>query len=82
MTETRSQNFTAIRSPWRKLRARIYFVSKHFGWECLNVQPSCCLDVVVYVLDSVFWRHIPLEIEFKSRAQTQAATHSGITHEC
>ena len=27
----------------------------------------CCLDVVVYMLNCVFWRHILLEIEFKSR---------------
>ena len=40
---------------------------KHFGRESLNLQPSCCLDVVVYMLNCVFWRHILLEIEFKSR---------------
>ena len=44
-----------------------FVVIKHFGWESLNVQPSCCLDVVVYMLNCVFWRHILLEIEFKSR---------------
>ena len=33
----------------------------------MNVQPSRCLDVVVYMLNCVFWRHILLEIEFKSR---------------
>ena len=33
----------------------------------MNEQPSCCLDVVVYMLNYVFWRHILLEIEFKSR---------------
>ena len=44
-----------------------FVVIKHFGWESLNVQPSCCLDVVLYMLNCVFWRHIPLEIEFKSR---------------
>ena len=43
-----------------------FVVVKHFGWESLNVQPSCCLDVVVYMLNCVFWRHILLEIEFKS----------------
>ena len=32
-----------------------------------RIQPSCCLDVVVYMLNCVFWRHILLEIEFKSR---------------
>ena len=42
----------------------------------MNVQPSCCLDVVVYMLNCVFWRHILLEIEFKSRVDmvTKAAT--------
>ena len=44
-----------------------FVVIKHFRWESLNVQPSCCLDVVVCMLNCVFWRHIPLEIEFKSR---------------
>ena len=44
-----------------------FVVIKHFGCESLNVQPSCCLDVVVYMLNCVFWRHILLEIEFKSR---------------
>ena len=33
----------------------------------MNVQPSSCLDVVVYMLNCVFWRHILLEMEFKSR---------------
>ena len=44
-----------------------FVVIKHLGWESLNVQSSCCLDVVVYMLNCVFWRHILLEIEFKSR---------------
>ena len=44
-----------------------FVVIKHFGWESLNVQPSSCLDVVVYMLNCVFWRHILLEMEFKSR---------------
>ena len=39
--------------------------------ESLNVQP-CCLDVVVYMVNCVFWRHIPLEIEFKSRGSDYA----------
>ena len=54
----------------------------------MNVQPSCCLDVVVYMLNCVFWRHILLEIEFKSRvdmgSESQIAIgilHSGITIE-
>ena len=54
----------------------------------MNVQPSCCLDVVVYMLNCVFWRHILLEIEFKSSvdmgSESQIAfciLHSGITHE-
>ena len=44
-----------------------FVVIKHLGWESLNVQPACCLDVEVYMLNCVFWRHILLEIEFKSR---------------
>ena len=44
-----------------------FVVIKHFGSESLIVQPSCCLDVVVYMLNCVFWRHILLQIEFKSR---------------
>ena len=32
-----------------------FVVVKHFGCESLNVQPSCCLDVVVYMLNCVFW---------------------------
>ena len=47
-----------VHRPWRLLRG---------GWESLNVQPSCCLDVEVCMLNCVFWRHIRLEIEFKSR---------------
>ena len=44
-----------------------FVVIKHWGWESSNVQPSCCLDIVVYMLNYVLWRHILLEIEFKSR---------------
>ena len=51
----------------------------------MNVQPSCCLDVVVYMLNCVFWRHILLEIEFKSRVDMGSDSHgilySGIAHE-
>ena len=50
-----------------------FVVIKHFGCESLHVQPSCCLDVVVYMLNCVFWRHIPLEIEFKSRGSDSNA---------
>ena len=51
MTETRSENFTA-------------------------------LDVVVSMLACVFWRHSPLENEFKSRGDwAQTALRGGITHE-
>ena len=55
---------TAIHRPWRKRRGGIcrFVVLKHFGFESLNVQPSCCLDVVVYMVNCVFWRHIPLYI--------------------
>ena len=45
----------------------------NFGCESLHVQLSCCLDVVVYMLNCVFWRHIPLEIEFKSRGSDSNA---------
>ena len=55
-----------------------FVVIKHFGCESLNVQPFCCLDVVVYMLICVFWRHIPLEIELQSRGLDM---NSGITHE-
>ena len=68
---------TAFTAP-RESFAVEFVVMKHFGWESSNVQPSCCLDVVVYMLNCVFWRHIPLEIEFKVVAQTM---HSGVTHE-
>ena len=51
----------------------------------MNVQPSCCLDVVVYMLNYVFWRYILLEIEFKVVliwAQIAIGIlHSGIAHE-
>ena len=55
--------FMATASRWNLSK---FVVIKHFGWESLNVQP-CCLDVVLYMLNCVFWRHIPLEIEYKSR---------------
>ena len=51
----------------------------------MNVQSSCCLDVVVYMLNCVFWRHILLEIELKvvlTWAQIAIGIlHSGIAHE-
>ena len=50
-----------------------FVVIKHFGCESLHVQPSGCLDVVVYMLNCVFWRHIPLEIQFKSRGSDSNA---------
>ena len=28
---------------------------KQFGYESLHVEPPCCLDVVVYMLNCVFW---------------------------
>ena len=62
-----------------------FVVIKHFGEESLNVQPSCCLDVVVYMLNCVFWRHILLEIELKVvLTWVQIAIgipYSGIAHE-
>ena len=50
-----------------------FVVIKHFGCESLNVQPSCCLDVAVYMLNCVIWRHIPLEYESKSRGSDSNA---------
>ena len=52
----------------------------------MNVQPSSCLDVVVYMLNCVFWRHILLEMEFKKVVLTWAQIaigilYSGIAHE-
>ena len=56
---------------------------KQFEYESLHVEPSCCLDVVVYMLNCVFWWHNLLEIEFKSRgdAGSDSSMHSGITNE-
>ena len=56
---------------------------RQFGYESLHVEPSCCLDVVVYMLNCVFWWHNLLEIEFKSRgdAGSDSSMHSGFTHE-
>ena len=31
----------------------------------LNIQPSCCFDVVLYMLNCVLWRHIPLKMSLK-----------------
>ena len=72
MTETRSENFTHWLhrdSPRLAIEslAMEFVVIKHFGCEFLNVQPSCCLDAVVSMLNCVFWRHILLETESKSR---------------
>ena len=60
-----------------------FVVIKQFGYESLHVEPSCCLDVVVYMLNCVFRSHNLLEIEFKSRgdAGSDSSMHSGITHE-
>ena len=38
-----------------------FVVIKHFGRESLHLEPSCCLDVVVYMLKCVFWLDILLE---------------------
>ena len=62
---------TAFTAPGESIAVE-FVVLKHFGCESLNVQPSCCLDVVVYMVNCVFWRHIPLEIEFKSRSSDHA----------
>ena len=63
--------FTASHRPGESIAVE-FVVLKHFGFESLNVQPSCCLDVVLYMVNCVFWRHIPLEIEFKSRGSDYA----------
>ena len=66
ITETCCQNITAIHRPLAKAsrwNLSKFVVIKHFGWESLNVQPSSCLDVVVYMLNCVFWRHILLEMD-------------------
>ena len=68
---------TAIHRPSRKLRGGICRYET-FWMGIFERTTSCCLDVVVYMLNCVFWRHIPLEIEFKVVAQTM---HSGVTHE-
>ena len=57
---------TAIHRHWRKLRGGICRY-KTFWMRIFERIPFCCLDVVVYMLNGVFWRHVPLEIEFKSR---------------
>ena len=57
-----------------------FVLIKHFGYEFLHVEPSCCLDVAVYMLNCVFWWHNLVEIEFKSRSDTgsDSSMHSGI----
>ena len=47
-----------------------------------HVQPSCCLDVVVYMLNCVFWRHILLEIEFKSRVDMDSDSNRYTVQRC
>ena len=69
---------TAFTVPGKSLAAE-FVVIKHFGCESLHVQPFCCLDVVVYMLNCVFWRHIPLEIEFKSWLRQQYTAVSPIS---
>ena len=74
MTETRSQNFTAIHRSSVKFRARIcrfktfcmrIFARKTF-LRC-SILDETFLDVLAYMLECVFCSHIPLEIEFKRR---------------
>ena len=65
-------------------RFAVEFVAiKQFWYESLHVEPSCCLDVVVYMLKCVFWWHNLLGIELNSRGDTgsDSSMHSGITHE-
>ena len=56
-----------------------FIVIKHFGCESLNVQSSCCLDVVVYMFNCVFWRISRWKLSLKVVAQT--AMYSGIIYE-
>ena len=39
---------TAFTAPGESIAVE-FVVIKHFGCESLNVQPSCCLDVVAYI---------------------------------
>ena len=57
--------FTAL-SRWNLSK---FVVIKHFRWESLHLEPSCCLDVLVYMLNWVFWWDILLEIDLKCWAQ-------------
>ena len=53
MVETRSQNFIGFITP-RQSFAVEFVVLKHFRGESLHVEPSWCLDVVVYMLKCAF----------------------------
>ena len=57
--------FTAL-SRWK---LSTFVVIKHFRWKSLHLEPSCCLDVLVYMLNWVFWWDILLEIDLKCWAQ-------------
>ena len=51
---TRSHNFTAVIAPRQSFTVE-FVATKQFGYESLHVAPSCCLDVLVYMLNCVFW---------------------------
>ena len=74
---------TAIHRPWRKHRGGICRYKTFWMQIFERIQPSCCLDVVAYMVNCVFWRHIPLEIEFKRRENWKnvflISTHVDIT---
>ena len=44
-----------------------FVVIKHFAWDSLHVEPSCGLDIVVYMLKCMFCGHIPSYSAVKRR---------------
>ena len=64
-------------SPLLRWNLSKFVVLKPFGWESLHLEPSCCLEVVVYMLKCVFWQDILLEIALNVGLKT--AMFSGIT---
>ena len=76
ITERRSENFAAIHRTWRKPRHEICRY-KTLWMRIFERKPSSCLDVIVSMLNCVFWKHILQEIEFKSRGDMGS---DGIAH--
>ena len=56
--QTRSQSSLRFNAPGEYF-AMEFVVIKHFAWEFLHVEPSCGLDIVVYMLKCMFCWHIP-----------------------